>query len=55
MVVKIHVGDFWAVTLCSDTVRCWCFKEPYCLHLHLHPEDGGNKILWNTGILCNAT
>jgi len=45
MVVKIQVMDFWVVTPCSVVV--WC--RP--LYLHLHPEDGGSRVMWNLGIL----
>jgi hypothetical protein len=48
MVVKIQVNVFWVETLCSD-VRYQCVGETCCLHLQ--GEEGGSKVLLNTGIL----
>jgi hypothetical protein len=36
---KIHVMVSWFMTACSEVVPL------------PHPEDGGSKVLWNTGIL----
>jgi hypothetical protein len=44
MAVKIQVKVFWAVTLCSVAD----FGGPGCF---LVPEDGGSKVLQNTGIM----
>jgi len=48
MAMMIWVMVLWAVMPCSDVVWYQCFRERILL---THHEDGGGKVLWNTGIL----
>jgi hypothetical protein len=41
---------FWFVTSCGFVGRYQRFKETYCLHLYLSPEEGGRVFIRNFGI-----
>jgi len=53
VVMKIQIIVLWFVTPCNDVVGYQSFGGSCCLHLHgpVKPEDGGSKILRNSGIL----
>jgi hypothetical protein len=45
----LQIMAFWVVTLCTVVVGYQRFGGP--CYLHLHPENGGSKVLRNTGVL----
>jgi len=45
----LQVKVFWVGTSCRVVIGYQCFRGP-CCH-HLHPGDGGSKVLQNGGIL----
>jgi len=49
MEVEIQVYVFGVVTPCSVVAGYHCFGGPCCLHLH--PDNGGSKVLRNFSIL----